>query len=76
MTRYYFHIRDADGMSRDNEGTELPNLEAARREARASGRDLIADAMKSRRLVAGQMLDIADEQGVVIETLTVSDLIV
>ncbi len=33
MARYYFHIRDGNNLIRDEEGTELPSLEAARAEA-------------------------------------------
>lgn len=76
MPRYYFHIRDARGISRDDEGTDLPDLEAARQEAKASARDLIADAMKSRKEVADLMLDIVDEAGVPVETLPVRDLLI
>ena len=33
MARYYFHIRDGNNLIRDEEGIELPSLEAARAEA-------------------------------------------
>jgi hypothetical protein len=32
--RFYFHIRDQHGLIVDEEGSELPSLEAARDEAR------------------------------------------
>jgi hypothetical protein len=76
MPRYYFHIRDAEGMSRDEEGTELPNLDSARREARASARDLIVDSMKSRKIVEGQTLEIMDSLGRLIETMSVKDALI
>jgi hypothetical protein len=33
MTRYYFDLRDRDGFIIDDEGFELPDIEAAQREA-------------------------------------------
>ena len=33
MTRYYFDLRDRDGFIIDDEGFELPDIEAVQREA-------------------------------------------
>jgi hypothetical protein len=33
MKRYYFDLRDGDALSRDEEGIELPSIEAAQEEA-------------------------------------------
>lgn len=33
MPRFFFHVRDDGGLRRDAEGTELPDVEAARKEA-------------------------------------------
>ena len=33
MPRYFFHIRQGGALGRDAEGTELPDIEAARHEA-------------------------------------------
>lgn len=71
MPRYYFHICDDEGTSRDEEGTELPDLEAARHEARASARDLISQYMKNRKPVKNQTLQIANETGKVLEIMDV-----
>jgi hypothetical protein len=71
MPRFYFHICDDEGMSRDEEGTELPDLDAARREARASARDLASQYLKNRKPITGQTLQIADETGKVLETMEV-----
>jgi hypothetical protein len=43
MARYYFDIRDGEGLARDEEGLELPALEAAEIEAARSLADLAAD---------------------------------
>lgn len=39
MPMYYFHLRDSDTL-RDPEGTELPNLAAAREHATTVAREL------------------------------------
>ena len=46
MPRYYFHIRNADDMARDEEGTDLPDLDSARKAALACARELSAIADK------------------------------
>ena len=45
MPHYYFQIRDGDDLIRDDEGIELPDLSAARREAVLSARDIVSDAI-------------------------------
>jgi hypothetical protein len=75
LLRYYFHIRDAKGVIYDEEGTELPDIEAARREARASARDLLGDSLDRHATAESRYLEIADENGSVIETMSVRDII-
>lgn len=41
MPRYFFHIVDDDGRSPDEEGMDLPNLEAAKRESEGGARQLL-----------------------------------
>ena len=44
MPRYFFHIRDDDNLIRDEEGTELPDLSAARKEAALSAQEVLLEA--------------------------------
>jgi hypothetical protein len=46
VPRYYFHIRSVDDVALDEEGTNLPDLSAARRLALASARELLGIAIK------------------------------
>jgi hypothetical protein len=46
MARFYFHMRTGNHVERDTDGTEMPNLEAARTEALQSAREILADAIK------------------------------
>jgi hypothetical protein len=43
MPRFFFPIRDRDGLTADPEGTDLPDLEAARTGALAATREVVAE---------------------------------
>ncbi len=73
MTRLFFHVRDSNDVSRDTEGQELPDLEAARREALCTNREMLGE----RRLHGGSLghrqIEIANEKGEVLALLSSSD---
>lgn len=48
MPRYYFDVRDGDVISADDEGFELPNIEAAHNEAALSLAEMAKDRIKGR----------------------------
>jgi hypothetical protein len=59
MPRYFFNIRDGYDVDEDEEGIELPDIEAARAEALATVEEL-RDELKD----AGNIeLEITDESG-------------
>ena len=49
MPRYYFDIRDNAGLTRDEEGTELPDVKSAEREAALSLAGMARDAVARMR---------------------------
>jgi hypothetical protein len=63
MPRYYFHVQRAQWTALDEEGTCLPNLQAAREEAVASARELLANAIKAGKNQVPDVILIADEDG-------------
>lgn len=67
--RYHFNIRDTVGLIPDDEGDELADLEAARKEARASMRDLMMDDLRVGRLVPERRIEIADDHGTVLDSI-------
>ena len=64
MGRYYFHLKRVDQrILWDEEGSELPDLEAARAEALQAARALVADAILMGCDVETQAILVMDEQG-------------
>jgi hypothetical protein len=71
MPRYYFHIRDGDTVIRDDEGTELPDFEAAQFEARMCARELIVECLRSGQEINGRKIEIADEGGAILKSANI-----
>jgi hypothetical protein len=68
MKRYYFDIRDGDGLAPDEEGLELPDIEAVQQEAALSPADLARDAVRiSRRNVNLMEIEVRDDNGPVLQ---------
>jgi hypothetical protein len=74
MTRFYFHVRDEAGdLSRDSEGQELPDLEAALREALDSNREMLGEQLLHGGMIAPQQIEIADAKGDLLAVVEVRD---
>ena len=69
MPRYFFNVYD-DVVAADEEGTELPNLQAARLHAIAGARDLIATQVRHGYLVRSHWIDVVDGEGAVVLSVT------
>ena len=63
MSRFYFHLQAGGQVVPDDEGTDLPNLSAAQREAIQSAREMLADAIKSGKPEVAEVFVITDEVG-------------
>jgi len=66
MARYYFNIRDDDGVILDDEGAECSDMDAARKEARLSANDL---ASGTSRTEGSRFIEISDDSGNVLEAV-------
>ena len=69
MSRFYFHIRVGDQVVRDQEGSDLPDPAAAREEALAAARQILADAIRSGSEATPEAFVIADSEGRELETV-------
>jgi hypothetical protein len=62
MPRYFFNVYD-DVIAPDEEGTELPNIEAARLHAVIGARDIVSEQVRRGYFVRSHWLDVVDENG-------------
>jgi hypothetical protein len=70
MNRYYFDIRDADARFQDQDGVELPDLEAAETEA-IRGLIGIAKDSLDRQQMRKIAIEVRDGEGPVFEVSSV-----
>jgi hypothetical protein len=75
MPKYFFHIRTVDALIRDPDGSDLPDLEAARIEAGHSARDLLAELLRGGEVLDGQVFEISDEAGNVLERIPFNSVV-
>jgi len=75
MPWFYFHLlNDVDAP--DDEGKELPNLEAARDVAKRNARFTAAETLKEQgRLVLSHRIQIEDAERKVLDTVYFSDVL-
>ena len=66
MPRFFFHVRDRHLTIFDNEGSELPDLDAALAEAAAATRAIVADGQRRGVVEPDRWLEIMDEAGAVL----------
>jgi hypothetical protein len=77
MARYFFHVKDMDGViSRDEEGQELPGLDAARAEAVNSNREMLGERILHGGVIGPRQIEIADEKDNLLATITVIDTLI
>jgi hypothetical protein len=71
MTQFFFHVRNKEGdISRDTEGQDFPNLEAARSEAINASREMLGENLLHGGSLNNRRIEICDETG---EVLAVAD---
>ena len=75
MPRFFFNVREGAEFSRDLEGQELPDVEAARREAICSGREMLSERMLHGGSLSHLQIEIADETGHVADVVTTDEVV-
>ena len=67
MPHYFFHIRTAGDLVKDEEGLILRNLVEAREEAISSARDIVTECLRAESPIAvGNAVEVGDEGGAVV----------
>lgn len=75
MPRYFFHLHN-DVEARDEEGVELPDLEAARRHAASNALFTLGETAKEQgQINLAHRIDIEDSDGNVLATVHFRDVI-
>jgi hypothetical protein len=74
VPRFFFNVYD-DLVAEDDEGAELPNLAAARLQALRGARDLIAEQVRHGYIVLSHWIDVMDEHGEKVLTVTFRDAV-
>jgi hypothetical protein len=75
MGRFYFHLRSGDKLLPDDDGVDLPDFSAAKREAVLAARELLAEAIRSGRQKVPDAFVIADESGRTLDTVLLATLL-
>jgi hypothetical protein len=60
---YFFDLQGNGDTARDDEGTDLPDLEAVRNELQCSAREIVADAVKRGVTARDYEFQVRDESG-------------
>jgi len=71
MPRYFFHVRQGDTLSTDDEGQELADVRAARHEAINTGREIMGE----RLLHGGELNGRIIENGQVLDRVSSNDVL-
>jgi hypothetical protein len=74
MPMYYFQQQDSGGVTEDPEGSELPDLTAARQYAVLSARELLASAIRFDTAVPDRIF-VVDENGNELLTVFITDVL-
>ena len=75
MPRFYLHVCNGNGFVEDEEGSDLPDASAAREKAIAGARDIMAAEIQLGELDLGSFIEVEDENGNYLFTVTFADAI-
>ena len=67
MARYYFDIHDADGITQDDEGLELRDLEQVQDEAARSLADMARDSIRTKNSSQTLAIEVRNDAGPVMK---------
>ncbi|RYF01896.1 MAG: hypothetical protein EOO77_32895, partial [Oxalobacteraceae bacterium] len=75
MYRFHLHLHEADTIVHDHVGIMRNDLEAVRQEAVRAARDIMCADLAEGRLVLSSHIEVTDETGEVVLSLSFRDLV-
>ncbi|HYD39066.1 MAG TPA: hypothetical protein VEA60_15725 [Allosphingosinicella sp.] len=75
MPRFYFHVCNGAGFVQDEEGRDLPDLEAARAEAIRGARSIMASDVQRGTLDLSSFIEIEDAEKRLVLTVGFEDAV-
>ena len=75
MPRYFFHVRDADGLSLDTEGAVLSSDEGACIEAIQAAREMLAEKILKNEVVDGAEFEVVRSDGVLVAKIPLKSVV-
>jgi hypothetical protein len=76
MPRYFFHVREGSDLNRDAEGQDFADVEAARREAINSVREILGEKLLHGGALNHHSIEIADKTGHVVDVIYSRDVLI
>jgi hypothetical protein len=74
MARYFLHVKDRSNVVQDPDGQELDDLAAAKEEAAAAARELMAEALRAGEpLGLHREMHIEDDHGLTVASIPFSE---
>ena len=74
MPHFYFHLHN-DLTSIDEEGVDLPDVEAAMQKAAGTAREMAAESVREGHLVLDHRIDVANELGETVGTVHFGEVV-
>jgi hypothetical protein len=75
VSMFFFHVRTGERFARDEEGIDLPDLDAARQEATASVREIVANAILAGEPVGDRAVHVVDQTDALVFAIQFRDVI-
>ncbi|CUX54786.1 conserved hypothetical protein [Agrobacterium fabrum str. J-07] len=75
MPRYFFHVRDAEGLSVDMEGAILSTDEQAKREAVQAAKEMLAEKILRDEILDGTAFEVVRSDGILIAKIPLKSVI-
>ncbi len=69
MPRFFLHVRDAEGLVEDPDGSLVPDLGAACAEAAAAAREVAAERLRAGKPLTARHIEIRDGAGHLLATV-------